>query len=357
MKKITLIVSVFLVILSLTLVISAFIDLDNIREYKNEIAFLNTVDNTKFCANDITEKKSEDDRPTHAITNNKNDEYKVAYWNQLGLDEIYNDKLYRGIMTPIVTVNGSIETLFDTKMVLESSAKNCIIGYETAFRLFGGQNVRGLSIIYNDEQYTIIDILENEKEVFIYSDNPNKRNLGRATIKNNNPQAKTKLTNEFREKYLLNDVFDYEIYIFIAEFLIFIFCVIFVIFMFSMLKLVVLRQVSKNNMWIFRWGIRVAMISIIIISGIVLIDYPMNMLPGKLSDFIFWKQMFNEKKYNISLLLTENMTVLDMNFIELYLRYLTLTIAGIICVTSSILCFRNISVLTPAEMEGKKCLK
>ena len=120
-------------------------------------------------------------RRTHRISQ------KVQYlrhWGETADQTVTDPDLGKSVQTNVVWLYGSSEWILPSSAVLpEDDGKGCLIGENTAWKLFGSTNVTGLQICVDDQTRTIRGVVQQpEKRCVSTGDRQKKKVFRRLTL-------------------------------------------------------------------------------------------------------------------------------------------------------------------------------
>lgn len=262
-------------------------------------------------------------------------------WRQDSGGQVVYEELNRAETTEIMCVYGRTDLLFPSCNILDvGSLTSCLISEELAFKLFGGTDVVGNKVEYQDYEYEIVDVIDSNIPLFVYELRKNDTTtvLNRATVSciQNSPE-KTK--SEYDKMAGMWELVDYHMLFYIVRAAYF-----FVPWILGIGCLISVRKYKKaahkivkkkkgerkfcssiqcywkyNKAWMI-WDIVFGIFMLgMIIFTLIQIEIPQDMIPDQWSDFEFWVQYYESKRKNILVLVTIKKGIVDFFYmVHLY---------------------------------------
>ena len=102
--------------------------------------------------------------------NNQVSGQEIVFWTQELMETVSSPDLgNRSIQTEVVALCGKSSILFDSSFGLEYSDNNCcLLSHGASYELFGIKEVKGTTIIYNGDEYTIVGSIPTDNLVMAY---------------------------------------------------------------------------------------------------------------------------------------------------------------------------------------------
>lgn len=210
----------------------------------------------------------------------------VIFFTELKDQSLENAAWFRQVDTDVVEICGDSTLLFRFGYPLEPEDKNgCLIGEETAFKLYGGTQIIGEQVIYEGQVYEIRGVLQGER-VFVIQARVNTL-LKNAGILGNSVLERSRTAEKLQNTYWLNlneiPLWFYEkmirLEIFAATAFLYIMAGWHLCHRFSEKK-----AVKKSVIWI---GILCVLMGIVFVLSITTYN-----MPDKLSDLSWWGDYF-----------------------------------------------------------------
>lgn len=323
MKRIEIIGTGVFLILSIIFIINSNTNLKKMERHHNQVTFINTYDSVYYCVDELDDISP----PQNKIP----DENKI-FWGNIGKGQLANEKLKRNTNTPIIAAYGQLNVMLDISEDLSLNEQECVIGELTSNQLFGGEGSHGLLITYNGVEYKVVDIISDINEVFIYNPTSDEKVLHGVTISPGDKQFKQSIINEYREKYMFDELFDYEFFILISQIVSMIAYTLFVILFLLLIRIVLTKRMKHYTTLNIKKYYILTIVILVIIIGVNVVNIPRDMLPPKWSDFEFWNYLFSNKFNAIEILLMNGVIAPDVNFIGTFIKVNALSLSSIICI-------------------------
>lgn len=312
MKKLRIPAIVIMVIIASVFYTLAVQECKDMKWHQNRISFVNENDHDNI---DVKEAN-------YRLNMNmlKAKPFDMIFWTDEKMDYVESTDIGIKRKIPIIPLCGNL------KIILRGNAidgeikqeKECILGKQTAFLLFGGQDVIGLKVSYNKKNYIIVDVEKTIKDGFFYQPEINSNiRFNRTTVSINNREEKIVVKNRFINTYGYKNILDFELLIFIMEISL---LVLPWVFWWKFLKVV-----KKRNTIVCIVGVWVG-----IFFTIIILNFPIDFIPTKWSDFGFWGELFKSKKMSLELFLRLKLSELDLNFFRQWFKCIGLYLASIL---------------------------
>ena len=266
-----------------------------------------------------------------------NEPLRFINWRQDSGGQVVYKELNRTETAEIMCVYGRTDLLFPSCSILDvGSWTSCLVSEELAFQLFGGTNVVGNKVNYQDCKYEIIDVIDSDIPLFVYELKKNDTTtiLNRATVSciQNSPE-KTK--SEYNKMAGMWELVDYHSLFYIVKAAYFI-----VPWILGTGCLMSIRKYKKtayriakrkrakrefhntiqpywkyNKEWLIWEIIFGVFLLVMIIFTIIQIKMPLDIIPDRWSNFEFWSQYFESKRKNVELLIIIKKGIVDLFYI------------------------------------------
>lgn len=240
-------------------------------------------------------------------------------WRQDSNGEVVSTELTRKEESIILTVYGRTDLLFAGETALDTKSKESVlISDKLSFLLFGGVDTVGLHVTYEEKEYEIAGIFENEQPVFVYEMQEGSRaGLDRAIIKAD--EKSSLLRNVASYQMLCGDwkLVDYTILSGILNFFYFM-----ILFNIGIMLLWLIKKYEiearkqktdgkinsvrefwgNNKNWLVWQGIFIGILVVLIVMTLQQVHIPEDMIPDKWSNFEFWSKYWKTKKESFTLI-------------------------------------------------------
>lgn len=250
----------------------------------------------------------------------------LTAWSQYNQQQIYNDNK-KTITADIINVSGNIEDIFKVPMLLGKNPtiddkESCAIDKQTAFELWGGIDVIGFELEWNEITYIVRGIFDySQKVVIVHPQQKSEEKVFRLIRINLPEQENTyEQAQNFIIKYELNQpiIKDISPLAIIFSQLASIPCIIISIFI-----LCHLYNIIKNKHDTLKGCIICIVISLIVIVLLVWIipfniKIPSVYIPTRWSDFEFWTRTFDNLKMDFQQFQTMELLHTDLIQSKIY---------------------------------------
>lgn len=281
-----------------------------------------------------------------------NEPMRFINWRQDSGGQVVYKELNRTETAEIMCVYGRTDLLFPSCSILDiGSWTSCLISEELAFHLFGGTNVVGNKVNYQDCEYEIIDVIDSDIPLFVYELQKNDTTtiLNRATVSciQNSPE-KTK--SEYNKMAGMWELVDYYILFYAAKIVYFV-----VPWILGIGCLMSIRKYKKaaykiakrkkvkreipnniqsywkfNKEWMTWEMIFDVFLLAMIIFTLIQIEIPQDMIPDQWSNFEFWTQYYERSRKNTLLMITMKKGIVDLGYIFCLYKSVILSMLSVV---------------------------
>lgn len=216
----------------------------------------------------------------------------------------------------VFALHGRSDYLLKNTWVLDTGSNNsCIISSALAYELFGNGAVKG-SVQYNGNSYEIVDIIQCSDNLFFYEP---RAEMGivydRFTQKNAEEQALDVVEQTLQMQLGNGALLDYTLIRVGLEVVLLILPVCLGIK--TIRAIWEYQKMSRTFKEKAMWSVILFLIAAVIGIGIVKnIHFPMDLIPGRWSDFEFWADKFEDKKQALLFLVKTSKTVFDLQILR-----------------------------------------
>lgn len=303
------------ILLTIAMLIALYLGIkyeNNIEIYKSQLVIYNYYSTQKLNGSDALKLQEDNDE-----RNSGGESFVV--WGQEEIGELKNNNNNNIIEAPVILISGRSDILFPSTSVLDiKNTEQCLIGKTTAYKLFGGSNVKGLKINYGEKQFEIAGVLDTIDEIFVYEANATTG----AYLNHINIQSSSQKKSLVGEKFTKNFpgiILEYDI----------------LLFLLNIVKLIIpvalgghiLRSIysyiwesGKPYKEYVSWCICLIFVLCVWVWGIVHnLDFPQSLIPGKWSDFEFWTGRWKEISNSLKWIYMKQKTPIDLLFTRYYL--------------------------------------
>ena len=240
-------------------------------------------------------------------------------WGQQKEVSLDNTEYGRSSTAPVLFLAGDSNKILDDRngqlkenqgILKEEDTEGCLLGYATAYELFGTENAVGNSFFYGKRKLTVRGVFSHIQKSIVLQ----------ATAEETNcfdhvslyiPKRESK--HQYIDNFLLRNGLDGEVVgenfiIVLEKIFIFLLPCLFFIFFFRIYRLFI----KKYNRFPVLKGIL-----LLILAGVTLfflwiigskIQIPADMIPTKWSDFAFWQRYFENQKKSLYIFFTTEKT-------------------------------------------------
>jgi hypothetical protein len=233
-------------------------------------------------------------------------DFGMLWWTMEGKGKISCPGLSAEVSCPAVAMAG------DTDIWIEganSDSKCCVLGCETASRLFGDENVAGLKVSFYGKEYTVRSVSESIKELFAYTkESGGDGTFNRLTLAFDNPASKGFIRSRAETLYGPDNLLDHDLICFLLEIVAAALIILFAV--------LICKTVSENRKWdIF---LKCAVWASAVLVVIWIIKVPVDFIPGRWSDFTFWKELIWDKEEALNTFISTELSPMDMIWVRKY---------------------------------------
>lgn len=264
-----------------------FICISNIsRVYKFNSSVDLKYDDKKISVQQIERIKTQDLKDS-GIKN-------LTAYHQYNNELIYNNSKH-STQLDVISVYGNIENIFDAQtltgaLLSDNDNKSCVIDKQSAYSLFGTEDVIGLELKWNNENYIIKGVLDCTQEImFVRANSQDQEEFSSIRINfesndNTYEQAQNFILNYNLDGVIINDIS--PILIIVSQLAILPFILMLAFIVFDLVKL----YKNHNNIVITVILFMITLLFIWITD--FKIEIPSIYIPTKWSDFEFWTRTF-----------------------------------------------------------------
>lgn len=327
MNKLNIMISCLLVLVAIIFYISAVENAEKSDVFGNKLSFINesrAVSPTGRAAYDLQFENE-------YMNNNMS----FIFWGQKDTEEIRNDDLGTAINTPILLTSGDTGILFDSAKTLDYDSRDiCLLGRHTAYELFGSTDVEGLSVKYGEGEYIVHGVLEDTGHAFVITtDSEADTGLNRFDVIYESENKLTSTKNKVMEMYSPGTQIQFDILIWMLKISL---MIIPVLIAASLVRSMIPEISANRTSGEIRNHIIWIMAALFVCAGVFIfaiwyIDYPVDMIPPKWSDFQFWSKMSETIKESLYLYLIQAKTPVDISFIAPYAKAIAFNLLSILC--------------------------
>lgn len=239
-------------------------------------------------------------------------------WTELGDRQVQSEALQKSAEADVIAMHGRSDILFPNMPVIDASCRqSCLVSEPLAYELFGGTDVKGLEVTYQGNVYQVLGILERQEKLFLYE--PSEKDCvvyNRFSMKRTEQKAINALEQELTVKYGSGRVLDYEL-----QELFFHLCFLIIPLSAGVLALKRIfkcwREDRKQWKKMIVPGIVLVILMIAAVEVMKHMEYPLDMIPDKWSNFEFWTQRAREKKEAWEFLVRVQKTYIDVEVLQL----------------------------------------
>lgn len=215
-----------------------------------------------------------------------------VFWTELENRYVESMPLGKNTETSVIALHGRSDILFPNMPVIdEDCKKSCLISESLAYELFGGMDVKGLEISYQGNTYCVTGILNRDEKLFLYEPSTNDMDsYNRFSMKTEKKKAINTLEKELQMRYGSGRVLDYTVPKFFFE-----------------------------------------------LCFLTDMEFPLDMIPDKWSNFEFWIQRIKEKNEASDFLTRIQKTTVDMEIIKeiIFMKRLTCVLGVLVIILIS----------------------
>lgn len=226
-----------------------------------------------------------------AIANLEKEEEKEAptalvFWREKENQTVTNQEFSRSGTFPVIEICGNSALLFPNEFPLtREDIQGCLIGENTAWKLFGDTNVIGKALVYQEKIYYVQGVLR-EKDIFVCEVSKNSDILlDRLTFYGDSYMEKEKIKEQLANEYNLSlkEAPAYWKYIFIRA----------ALFALPLGALAVSLFLFRKKKILFKCFLCIFII-LFMIGVVFVFDITPEKLPNRMSDFDYWTELFKK---------------------------------------------------------------
>ncbi len=235
----------------------------------------------------------------------------VLWWTTAGKQEIVCKQLQRQVSAPTLALCGSSAVLFPEVTALEyGDTDRCLLGRETAARLFGDNRVEGLRVSFAGRECEVTGVLQNIRELFVYElAAGEKRSLQRFTVSCNGSERKAVVRNQAEGLYAPEILLDFDLLYFLGQL---ISLIVPACFWWTALGVVRKSELKKLVRLVLLWGMPL----LFLFFSVSWLKVPVDCIPVRWSDFDFWRDLWREKMNGLERFFTTALMPSDMLWIK-----------------------------------------
>lgn len=242
-------------------------------------------------------------------------ENNITFWKQIDGAIVVNDDLERSVNADVIAVRGDSRVVINEGVPLEAyDSEICVLGKQVAFDLYGTTDIVGLFVSYNGREYEVVDVLDDNKNVFIYEVQAGDTvNFDRVTALVKSDETSLKCINRLGISYGINgDTIDYEFELFAIRFISMIMLVGILIYIVVKMKkyLISKEKVSDNMAGFISVGCVIVYVVVVVVC-LGKLSIPLDYIPTGWSDYTFWGDFFMVKATNIRTIMLMKKNVPD----------------------------------------------
>ena len=194
---------------------------------------------------------------------------------------------------------------------------SCVLGSVTASKLFGDENVAGLKVSFNGKEYTVRCVSAIVKELFAYTkESGGDGTFNRLTLAFDDPASKGFIRSKAETLYGPDNLLDHNLICFLLEIVAAALIIVFAV--------LICKSIPENRKWdIF---LKCAVWASVVLVIIWIIKVPVDFIPGRWSDFTFWKELIWSKKEALNTFISTELSPMDMIWVRKYFAITALEI-------------------------------
>lgn len=250
----------------------------------------------------------------------------ALWWTHTGKQEIGSEPLQRQVQVSALALCGSSGLLFPEAAALEyEDTDRCLLGRETAARLFGDDQVEGLRVSFGEREYEVAGVLQDIKELFVYElDAGEKQPLQRLTADCDGSGSKAAVRNQVEGLYAPEALLDFDLLYFLGQLAA---LIIPVCFLWTVWSRVRRSELKKSVRLVLLWGMPL----LFLFLSVNWLKVPVDFIPVKWSDFDFFRGLWQEKQAGLQRFFTTALTPPDLHWIRPLLRAALLETGAAVC--------------------------
>ena len=242
-------------------------------------------------------------------------DFGMLWWTMEGKGKISCPGLSAEVSCPVVAMAGDIDILIEGA---NSDSGSCVLGSETASRLFGDENVAGLKVSFNGKEYTVRCVSESVKELFAYTkESGGDGTFNRLTLAFDDPASKGFIRSKAETLYGPDNLLDHNLICFLLEIVAAALIIVF--------AALICKTIPENNKKI-NIILKCAVWASAVLMAIWIIKIPVDFIPGRWSDFTFWKELIWSIKEALNTFISTELSPMDMIWVRKYFAITALEI-------------------------------
>lgn len=272
--------------------------------------------------------------------------YEFCIWGEKKQMTLTNDNLLKKTQADVILFCGNIELLFeDCRVPVTGDTKGCLVDEQTAWELFGDDQITGKEISCEGAQYIIRKVIPGKEKIAVFSADDTvekmpdmvgteqeERNqseesfLNRITVLKSGEISMNDLESAWISRYgVAVKLLDLQFLRGVSGF--FVLLVPITIFLFVLLSFY--QQCKRQQEW---WWKAVIVTASLMLAVLVLfslkawVQIPYDYIPEKWSDFSFWTELWKEKQENMKYLIQIQKSILDLKWIGSFFKSIVLGI-------------------------------
>ena len=295
--------------------------------YSNDLLNSKHVKNIYYDGNGITQEtifqyissESKSDTPIN-----------FTGWLEKDSESIVNEDLNRTTMVRAMMISGDSSLVVDGPVLFPDDLEGCLIDSDTAYKLFGSENVVGKEIIYGDRKLIVRGLHNGNTLTVVLESMPDSNEPvdGIAVDLSNNESETMRLLSN---KYGISDEgVDNRSYYNFSRFIMMILPIIILILVLVKIVKEIVKVKRKPVLSLIYFVIGVLLVFIFVKITNIKFTIPVDMLPNKWSDFDFWVNLYKEKTELFKKFLYMKKYSLDIYYIEIMAKSIFFSILTII---------------------------
>jgi hypothetical protein len=215
-------------------------------------------------------------------------------WGQ-STTETITTEISKASNVPVIAVSGRTDLIFPGCKRLDYDILNkCLIGSETANRLFGGTDIIGLPVKYGSRTFEVAGVIPSVADAFVFETNSAAdTNMNRTTILCDNSNNHSIILNKYSAISPESRYFNYETILWLLELFMlilpFLLCISIVRESYGQMidcKTARLYDLIRFLIWLV---VIIGSIATFVFFARAILDYPSALIPPQWSDFEFWR--------------------------------------------------------------------
>lgn len=238
----------------------------------------------------------------------KPNNYSITFYELLGEENIYTPVTDREVSTPVIAICGKDDEDILGSLLTDYDDGRCVLGYETATKIFGSTDVKGLEVICRGQSYRIAGVSDNTGDILIAEGGIVEGiTYTRMKVDYCNPKERIMVKQEVESKFDAGSYMENEFIYWLAGI---VFSVVVCVCIFS-ITVVINRRISGKK----RYVMIAAAVVVCIIVAVIVIDFPSDMIPSRWSDTGFWRELMKNKADNIRTFMYAEKTEASLNYL------------------------------------------